>query len=50
MGYKLSYIPQAYCMLGLLACSEAYEFLQLGLGCPGSGNILFQRRMSFFLS
>ena len=25
-------IPPAYCMLGLLACSEAYEFRQLGTG------------------
>ena len=25
-------IPQAYCMLGLLACSEAYELGQLGSG------------------
>ena len=33
-------------MLGLLACSEAYEFDSWALGCPGSGNILFQRRMS----
>ena len=25
-------IPPAHCMLGLLACSEAYEFGQLGTG------------------
>ena len=31
MGYKLSYTT-GYCMLGLLACSEAYEFGQLGTG------------------
>ena len=31
-------IPPAYCMLGLLACSEAYELGQLELGCPDSGN------------
>ena len=37
-----------YCMVGLPACSEVYEFRQLALGCPGSGKILFQRRMSFF--
>ena len=61
-------------MHGLLACSEAYEFGQLGtglswfvacmaflhavrrmsldswaLGYPGSGNMLFQRRMSSIL-
>ena len=41
-------IPPAHCMLGLLACTEAYEFGQLGTGCTGSGNILFQRRMSSF--
>ena len=39
-------IPPAYCMLGILAYSEAYEFGQLVLGCPGAGNILFQVRMS----
>ena len=32
IGYKLSYTTAAYCMLGLLACSEAYEFGQLGTG------------------
>ena len=26
------HIPPVYCMLGLLACSEAYEFGQLGTG------------------
>ena len=36
-------------MLGLLAYSEAYEFVQLGTGCPGSGNIVFQKLMSSFL-
>ena len=25
-------IPPAHCMLGILACSEAYEFGQLGTG------------------
>ena len=25
-------IPPAHCMLGLLACNEAYEFGQLGTG------------------
>ena len=25
-------VPSAYCMLGLLACSEEYEFGQLGTG------------------
>ena len=47
MGYKLP-IPPNYYMLGLLACSEAYEFGQLGTGCCGSCNILFQSRMSYF--
>ena len=35
MGYKLS-LPPAYSMLGLLACSEAYEFGQLGTGLSWS--------------
>ena len=30
-------------MLGLLACSEAFEFDSLALGCPGSGIILLER-------
>ena len=30
-GYKLSYTT-GYCMHGLLACREAYEFEQLGTG------------------
>ena len=42
-------IPPAYCMLGLLACSERMSLDSSALGCPGSGNILFQRRMSSFL-
>ena len=41
-------IPPAHRILGLLAGSEAYEFGQLG--CPGSGNIVFQRRMSIFFA
>ena len=28
-------LPPAYCMIGLLACSEAYEFGQLGTGLSG---------------
>ena len=32
MGYIICPIPTAYCMLGLLACSEAYESGQLGTG------------------
>ena len=36
-------------MFGLLACSEAYEFGQLGILLPDSVNILFQRRFSSFL-
>ena len=32
MGYKLSYTTGNYCMLGLLACSEVYEFGELGTG------------------
>ena len=31
MGYNCA-IPPAYCILGLLACSEAYEFGQLDTG------------------
>ena len=35
-------------MLCFLACSEVFEFGQLGTGLScGSGNVLFQRRMSF---
>ena len=32
MVYKLSYIPPAYGMIGLLACSEEHEFGQLATG------------------
>ena len=42
-------IPQAHCMLGLLAYVVRRMSLDSwALGCPGSGNILFQRRMSSF--
>ena len=30
-------VPPAYCMLGVLACSEAYEFEQLGTGLSWFG-------------
>ena len=33
-------IPTAHCMPGLLACCEVNEFVELALGCLGSGNIL----------
>ena len=39
-------IPPAYCMLGLLASVRRMSLDSWALGCPGSGNILFQRRMS----
>ena len=42
-------IPLAYCMLGSLASSEAYEFDRQAQGCHGSGNILFQMWISSFL-
>ena len=35
-------------MLGLLACSEAYEFGQMGTGLSFSSTILFQKLMSSF--
>ena len=37
-------IPPAHCLLGLLACSEAYEFGQLGTGLSWFLHVV--RRMS----
>ena len=39
-------IPPAYCMHGFLHAVRHTSSDSWALGCPGSGNILFQRQMS----
>ena len=45
MGYKQSYTTSSVC----LHVVRRMSLDSSALGCPGSGNILFQKRMSFFL-
>ena len=48
MGHKLSYTTGLlYARSSCMQCGMSLD--SWALGCPGSGNILFQRRMSSFL-
>ena len=50
MGCKLSYTTRLlYARSVLLHALRRVSLDSWALGCPGSGNILFQRRMSSFL-
>ena len=50
MGYKLSYTSGLlYAWSSCMQLVRRKSLYSWALGCPGSGNILLQRRMSFFL-
>ena len=49
-GYKLSYTTGFIVCLAFLHAVRRMSLDSWALGCPGSGNILFQRRMSSFFS